>query len=116
RGDRAGPWGGAATDERPSRDRVVRRAKRAPSARAAVLAADPRDPGDLKDFVRAQGRQQRRQALKRQRLATAGRSDQQKAVRAGRRDLEAAPEDRVTAEVGQVEQLPVRLVLRLDPR
>ena len=85
-----GPRRRPSADQRPPGDRVVRRPKRPAEPGAAVLAADAGDPGHLDHLVRAQRRQQRRKPLQGERLAPAGRPDQQQAVRARRGDLEAA--------------------------
>ena len=65
-------------------------------------AAGARDPQHLDRLGAAEGRQDRRQAPSRERLAGAGRPDDEQAVAARRGDLQRVPQVRLAAQVGEV--------------
>ena len=91
-----------APDQGATRDRVMRSPKRPEQPRCAVLAAGARDSGHLDHLVAAQRGQERGQALQGERLAAAGRPDQEQAVGSGGGDLQAAAQGGMTAQVREV--------------
>ena len=74
----------------------------APARRIQAAAAHRSDRGGFQRFGFARFRQQARQARGEQRLAAAGRPDQQQVVPAGGGDLQRAARVRLSAHVGQV--------------
>jgi hypothetical protein len=81
--------------------------RRAGRARGPTTCAG--DPQDLDGLAFRERRQDRRDPPRRHRLARAGRPDEQQVVSAGRRDLQRAPQDRLSSQVAQIGELrPIR--------